>query len=165
MKVIFALAGQNRHVPRDTTNLTSQVNQVAEQCPFVYVGETGLIFMVTGNTLDHVEHVIKQIFVCSIQTYSWVLCARYKSYMHWPQSFPAVTELLLWQSVGILDLMKTKHFSQPTEVVLASGLEHCHIYITNYMSIKIDFSLFQGLLNPKWVLFQNRNISFSLSPS
>jgi hypothetical protein len=59
MKVIFALAGQNRHVPRDTTNLTSQVNQVAEQCPFVYVGETGFIFMVTGYSLDHVEHVIK----------------------------------------------------------------------------------------------------------
>jgi hypothetical protein len=45
--------------------------------------------------------------------------------------------------------MKTKHFSQPTEVVLASGLEHRQIYITNYMSIKMDFSLFQGLLDQK----------------
>jgi hypothetical protein len=30
---------------------------------YIYVGETGFIFMVTGYSLDHVEHVIKQIFV------------------------------------------------------------------------------------------------------
>jgi hypothetical protein len=137
---------------------------VAEQCPFIYVGETGFIFMVTSYSLDHVEHVIKQFFVFSIQTCSWVLCAHYKSDMHWPQSFPAVPELLLWQPVGVLDLMKTKHFSQPTEVVLASGFKHRQIYITNYMSIKMEFSLFQALLNPKWELFQNRAFpSFSLS--
>ncbi len=35
---------------------------MAEQCPFIYVGETGLIFIVTGYSVDHVEHVIKQIF-------------------------------------------------------------------------------------------------------
>jgi hypothetical protein len=60
--------------------------------------------------------------------------------------------------------MKTKHFSQPTEVGLASGLEHCQIYITNYMSIKMDFSLFQGLLNPNGT-FSEQKISFSLSVS
>ncbi len=67
-----------------------------------------------------------------MQTYSWVLRAHYKSDTHWPESFPAVPELLLWKSVGVLDLMKTKCFSQPTEVVLASGLEYPQIYITNY---------------------------------
>ncbi len=36
---------------------------MAEQCPFIYVGETGFIFIVTAYSLDHVEHVIKQIFV------------------------------------------------------------------------------------------------------
>jgi hypothetical protein len=60
--------------------------------------------------------------------------------------------------------MKTKRFSQPTEVVLASGLEHPQIYITNHELRKIKFSLFQGLLNPKWELFQNRAFpSLSLS--
>ncbi len=127
---------------------------MAEQCPFIYMSESGFIFMVTGYSLNHVEHVIKQIFVCSIWTYSWVLCAHYKSDKHWLQSFHAVPELSVWQSVGVFDYLKTKHFSQPTEVVLASGLEHCQIYITNYMSIKMDFSLFQGLLDPKWGLFQ-----------
>jgi hypothetical protein len=34
----------------------------------------------TGYSVDHVEHVIKQFFVkFNIKTYSWVLCALYKS--------------------------------------------------------------------------------------
>ncbi len=48
---------------------------------YIYVGETGFIFMVTGYSLDHVEHVIKQIFVMFKykHTAGLVLCAHYKS--------------------------------------------------------------------------------------
>jgi len=51
---------------------------------YIYVGETGFIFMVTGYSLDHVEHVIKQIFVMfnTKHTAGLVLCAYYKFRHH-----------------------------------------------------------------------------------
>jgi hypothetical protein len=128
IKVIFSLAGQNRHVPRDTTTNLIRSIRWLNNVPLYIRGWDWIHFH--GNWLFSGPcGACYQTNFCHVQykTYSWVGFSVHTKNL----DTTLTTELPCCPRASVCDNQSvfltwwkpSNTFSQPTEVVLASGLE------------------------------------------